>query len=246
MGREFDDFFCYNKSFFSMDDFYSKKELWLLLGCVDSPDICRWKESVVFIQKSGVHNRIIQEYPFFYPANAKCRFFAQYIEPCTPAWQRMLTFDECQIVGFDVTKSRGTSIDTPFIFSNGDPKYLKLKNEHDKVLSNFSRDCWHYAEEAWPIRLNYRVPSAEWVPRDEYKEKYHAYLKSPKWYAKRDARFAIDDWQCVRCGSAEEIQCHHVSRERMFNEELTDLVTMCKRCHHSRHENDLRRKGRLS
>ena len=244
MATALDEFLIYNKPFSSIDDFNHKKKQWLLLGCIESVDICQWREGLVFIQKSGATGAYIREYPFFYPANAKCRFFAQYIETDYFSWQRMLTFDECQIIGFDVTKSRGTSIDTPFIFANGDFEYLKLKNKHEEMIINFERDCWHYLEDAWP--MNYRVPSAEWVPRDEYKEKYHAYLKSPEWYAKRDARFAIDDWQCVRCGSAEDIQCHHVSRDRMFNEELTDLVTMCKRCHHSRHENDLRRKGRLS
>lgn len=243
MAIAFDEFFYFNKPFFSIDDFYHKKKQWTLLGCIDSVDICRYTDSVVFIQKSGVHCATVQEYPFFYPANAKCRWFAQYSDYGYVPWQRMLTFDECQIVGFDVTKSRGTSLDTPFIFSNGDSKYLKLKNEHEKMLSNFNRDCWHYAEEAWPTRLNYRVPSAEWVPRDEYREKYYSYLKSPKWYAKRDQVFRRDDWRCVRCGTAENIQCHHISRERMFNEELTDLVTMCRRCHDSRHEVDKRRKG---
>jgi hypothetical protein len=57
------------------------------------------------------------------------------------------------------------------------------------------------------------------------------YYTTPHWLGVRSVRFAMDMHRCVCCHAAEELRCHHVSYEKLFNEPLEDLLTLCDRCH---------------
>ena len=63
-----------------------------------------------------------------------------------------------------------------------------------------------------------------------------AYYLTPHWFSVRSQRFAKDSLRCVLCWSPDELQCHHVSYSRLFNEPLVDLLTLCKKCHGRVHE----------
>lgn len=68
-----------------------------------------------------------------------------------------------------------------------------------------------------------------------HKQKYHEYLKSPVW--KRTARLSkeIDGNKCTRCGSKRYLVTHHMTYDNIFNEKLTDLITLCNDCHKLEH-----------
>lgn len=71
--------------------------------------------------------------------------------------------------------------------------------------------------------------------------KYHDYIMSPQWAAKRLARFVKDGFTCQRCGvqsqpgARVELEVHHTSDEAYANlgRENIDqhLVTLCIVCH---------------
>jgi 5-methylcytosine-specific restriction endonuclease McrA len=63
---------------------------------------------------------------------------------------------------------------------------------------------------------------------------YQKYLRSKDWYAKRQERLEIDDWECAWCSKHNcALHGHHLTYERLFDENVeTDLITLCKRCHH--------------
>jgi len=63
-----------------------------------------------------------------------------------------------------------------------------------------------------------------------------AYYMTPHWQIVRSARFEHDSMMCVLCGDSEEIQCHHVTYESIFREELSDLLTVCSDCHSKIHK----------
>lgn len=72
---------------------------------------------------------------------------------------------------------------------------------------------------------------------------YPHYLSSPAWHDTRRRYFESDQPQDCICGETYELQLHHLTYERVGEEELTDLTPMCKRCHSMLHE--LERRGEV-
>ena len=66
------------------------------------------------------------------------------------------------------------------------------------------------------------------------KSKYRAYLKSEEWAEKRDAVMERAGGICERC-RAEAREVHHITYERVFDEDLCDLLALCRRCHENEH-----------
>ena len=65
---------------------------------------------------------------------------------------------------------------------------------------------------------------------------YDDYMKSVEWDEKRSLRFRMDGFRCFQCGSAKNLQCHHITYERLGNERMSDLITLCSECHKRLHE----------
>ena len=77
--------------------------------------------------------------------------------------------------------------------------------------------------------------------KDWNKENYHDYIKSDKWREKRLECLKRDNYQCQKCGTAISLVIHHTTYDKLGNEDLGDLVTLCKDCHKKVHENDLKK-----
>ena len=60
---------------------------------------------------------------------------------------------------------------------------------------------------------------------------YESYIRSCAWQDKRKQRLAIDDFKCQMCGNKENLEVHHVTYDRLGNESMDDLITLCERCH---------------
>lgn len=71
--------------------------------------------------------------------------------------------------------------------------------------------------------------------RKEYIQKYHDYLRSEQWEAIRDVVIKDRNRKCERCGSKKNLQVHHKTYERIFNEDLSDLELLCRPCHKKEH-----------
>ena len=65
-------------------------------------------------------------------------------------------------------------------------------------------------------------------------------MKSDKWKAKRLECLKRDNYQCQKCGTAKNLVIHHWTYDRLGNEDLGDIVTLCKDCHKKIHEKDLK------
>jgi hypothetical protein len=73
---------------------------------------------------------------------------------------------------------------------------------------------------------------------------YDAYLLTDDWRDKRRERLIVDDHQCQLrlpgcLGKASQV--HHVTYDRLFAEELEDLLSVCQPCHQKRHAHAGRR-----
>lgn len=71
---------------------------------------------------------------------------------------------------------------------------------------------------------------------------YKKYIHSEEWIEKRNDRFFIDGYKCQFCGSATNLQVHHLTYENVPDEPMEDLLTLCKTCHTKLHSSDISRK----
>lgn len=73
---------------------------------------------------------------------------------------------------------------------------------------------------------------------DKNKENYNKYLKSDIWKNIKENYFKKFDKKCVRCGSLEKLNLHHLNYEilnpKKFNEDF--LVCLCEVCHLAVHD----------
>ena len=60
---------------------------------------------------------------------------------------------------------------------------------------------------------------------------YKAYLRTPAWRSLSTQAKERDHYRCVLCGSPDNLEVHHKTYARIGNERLSDLVTLCQRCH---------------
>jgi len=75
------------------------------------------------------------------------------------------------------------------------------------------------------------------------KKEYQEYLNSKEWKDKREERLQIDNYRCVICKSKYNLQIHHLTYERIKEENiLTDLITLCGKCHQERHKDKVEKK----
>ena len=45
-----------------------------------------------------------------------------------------------------------------------------------------------------------------------------------------------DGWRCQECGSLKNLQVHHLQpRSQLGDDTMTNLITLCSRCHGKRH-----------
>lgn len=86
------------------------------------------------------------------------------------------------------------------------------------------------------------------------REEYQQYLRSPQWREKRDAVLKRAGGKCEECTREYKIrgkwngymvwpvqEVHHLTYERVGNENLDDLIGLCKRHHHAEHFVDPKR-----
>lgn len=69
-----------------------------------------------------------------------------------------------------------------------------------------------------------------------FKEKYNKYLKSKKWNGKRISVLKRDNYTCRDCGTKKALlDVHHITYDNIFCERLSDLKTLCRKCHNIEH-----------
>jgi hypothetical protein len=69
----------------------------------------------------------------------------------------------------------------------------------------------------------------------EWHERYDAYRQTATWQNVRRKVLERDARLCQACRNAEATQVHHLTYERVFNEALFDLVSVCQKCHETIH-----------
>lgn len=70
---------------------------------------------------------------------------------------------------------------------------------------------------------------------------YHQYMRSEAWNEKRLERLRIDGYVCQDCYADDRpLDVHHLKYENFGDEDMDDLISLCRQCHDERHNKDTR------
>jgi len=70
----------------------------------------------------------------------------------------------------------------------------------------------------------------------KFKTKKKNYLESDAWQNIRKKILNRDNNKCVVCGTSSNLDIHHITYERVGNEDVDDLVTVCRKHHNEIHK----------
>ena len=70
---------------------------------------------------------------------------------------------------------------------------------------------------------------------EERKDAYLDYLDSEAWQRLRAKRLKMDGYKCTQCSETRGLQVHHLVYRQWHKTKLTDLTTLCARCHEAEH-----------
>jgi len=62
-------------------------------------------------------------------------------------------------------------------------------------------------------------------------QEYQTYLNSSAWKEKRLKVLTRAKFKCEKCKKRQAWQIHHLTYERIYDEELSDLQAVCGQCH---------------
>lgn len=135
-----------------------------------------------------------------------------------------------------------------FNFDEFSPEWdLRKSAEYAEMLPVFESLCEQEAirkqeaEQVYKDRILAQIDRSNSFYSRVYVD-YKTYINSPEWQVKRLERLKLDHCQCQFCGSAVNVEVHHLTYRRLGHEDINDLITLCDNCHRSVHWEDIRRK----
>ena len=98
------------------------------------------------------------------------------------------------------------------------------------------RQKWYEME--WAQKYSQTCSHKYWAAskkkKKEMREKYHQYLQSDEWKAKRKKVLQAAGGRCQQCGTA-ATEVHHENYHEIYSESITNLTALCTDCHWEKH-----------
>lgn len=73
------------------------------------------------------------------------------------------------------------------------------------------------------------------MSQENYKDRYQQYLESDHWKQMRTGCFFRDGRRCLHCKSKQNLNAHHLRYRNLIDCYLSDVMTLCRRCHDAVH-----------
>jgi 5-methylcytosine-specific restriction endonuclease McrA len=143
--------------------------------------------------------------------------------------KRYLTAQECDERGFNYMGDE--SFGGKFSKNLNEPLYRQFKKAYEENRADaFER--YREACEKHNLMKYGPVPNRpERSFSERWWELYNLYLASPEWNSKKIRVRARDYGRCQLCNSDRFLDIHHLTYNRVGDEALFDLVTLCRNCH---------------
>ena len=118
-------------------------------------------------------------------------------------------------------------------------KALSSKKYGEKIRSEFSNSRFsEFKENKERERQELAEQKAGYNKRNSKRYKYHIYLISEKWKELREKVKERDNFLCQECKTNKAEEVHHLTYENVFNEKMSDLISVCSDCHKKLHKSE--------
>jgi len=114
---------------------------------------------------------------------------------------------------------------------------LSHKKYGDSIRGEFDYDSyerWQESKYAEKEQLSVAKKNYNFYTSPYYK--YIEYLNSKKWKDKRNLVFERDNYKCQECKEKNADDVHHLTYDNLGNENLNELVSVCRECHKKIHD----------
>jgi 5-methylcytosine-specific restriction endonuclease McrA len=161
-------------------------------------------------------------------------------------WTFLQTEDCCrkpdEIISIDHKPNGGIAIYLQCLNCGGCQnrnKPLSSKKFGDKIRSEFSNSRFEeFKENKENERQELTTNKAEYRRRNSKRYKYYEYLTSDKWKILREKVKERDEYLCQECKIEKAEEVHHLNYDNIFNEKLSDLISVCTECHKKIHQTE--------
>ena len=155
-----------------------------------------------------------------------------FVEVDTLGRKRYLTAQECDERGFNYMGDE--SFGGEFSKNLNDTLYRQFKKAFEQSRADaFERftEVSKKHHQTWDSRYALGLNQPERSFSERWWELYNQYLASPEWNSKKIRVRARDYGRCQLCRSDSFLDVHHLTYNRVGDEALFDLVTLCRHCH---------------
>ena len=152
-----------------------------------------------------------------------------FVEVDTLGRKRYLTAQECDERGFNYMGDE--SFGGKFSKNLNEPHYKQFKKAFDQYHAHSSERFSEALEKHRLMKCGPVLDRPERSFSERWWELYNQYLASPEWNSKKIRVRARDYGRCQLCRSDSFLEVHHLTYNRVGDEALFDLVTLCRHCH---------------
>ena len=143
--------------------------------------------------------------------------------------KRYLTAQECDERGFNYMGDE--SFGGKFSKNLNEPLYRQFKKAYEENRADAFERYREACEKHNLMKYGPVLDRPERSFSERWWELYNQYLASPEWNSKKIRVRARDYGRCQLCRSNSFLDVHHLTYNRVGDEALFDLVTLCRHCH---------------
>jgi hypothetical protein len=116
---------------------------------------------------------------------------------------------------------------------------LSAKKYGENIRSEFSNSRFSEFKENKELeRQELAELKSEYRKRNSKQFKYYEYLTSDKWKTLREKVKERDKFLCQECKVKKAEEVHHLTYENIYNEKLSELISVCTACHKELHKSE--------
>ena len=92
----------------------------------------------------------------------------------------------------------------------------------------------------WPRMINISFDTTKSMSKEEFRQRYPSYLRSPWWKSIRQRVLEKINYRCALCSSREKVQGHHTPLGYEYLHRESDIpgkhiIPLCRHCHEKYH-----------
>ncbi len=156
-----------------------------------------------------------------------------------------LDHSEAIVAYFDCPTSYGSIAELAWASAKGKDCYVFVNEEHYEEEESYAWPLDSFFDAYWFVCAFPGVKTKVVATQKEAKslvwslifKKYHKkYLQSQEWSKLKTQALSRANYKCQLCNARNELHIHHRTYNNIGNEDLDDLIVLCRKCHEKFHD----------